>query len=172
MVFCFYESTGGPFAAHHLAEEYYGQFIAVPPNRAGMKAVFASSATSRNWIAERPANRDYLMNIPAGRFIAQMKHWQSFYEGGADLPVIGATAAELASIEAPTCVIAGNDRTHPRELAFTFAQLLPNAIAHDVMGAQCDIIRTPPEAWDEKMDEIGTIFIDFLSRVEANVLRA
>lgn len=161
--------TGGPFAAHHLAEEYYGQFITAA-EAGGMKAVCELGHFEER-IAKKTANRDYLMSLPPERFIAQMKYWQAYYVDGADLPVIGATEAELRSIEAPTCVIAGNDRTHPRELAFTFAQLLPNAVAHDVMGPQRDIVRTPPEAWDEKMDQIGTIFVDFLDQVAASASR-
>jgi pimeloyl-ACP methyl ester carboxylesterase len=108
------------------------------------------------------------MGLTAAQFIAQMNHWQDFYLRGADLPVIGATEAQLRSIAVPTVVIAGNDRTHPRSVAFAFAATLPNAAVHDVMGPQRDdLVRTPAEEWDTKMNQIASIFIAFLDRTSS-----
>lgn len=159
--------TGGSFAAHRLAEEYYGQYI-VAAEKGGMRAV-CDLGHFKERIAEKPANGDYLMHLAPERFIAQMKHWQEYYLRGADLPMIGATEIELRSITAPTLVIAGNDRTHPRQVAYNLAKLLPNAVIHDVMGPQQDIVRTPAEAWDLKNDEIATIWGNFMNRVSGNL---
>lgn len=162
--------TGGPFAAHHLAEEYYGQFIAAA-EADGMQAVCALGHFKER-IAAKPANRDYLLALSPERFIGQMKRWQAYYLEGADLPVIGATEAELRSIVAPTVVISGNDRTHPRDVAYNFAKLLPNATIHEVMGPQRDIVRTSPEEWDAKIDDIAAIFLGFLNEASAQPGRA
>lgn len=157
--------TGGPFAAHHLAEEYYGQFIAAA-ERGGMQAV-CEVGHFKERVAAKPANRAYLLGLTPEHFIAQMKRWQAYYLDGADLPVIGATETEVRSLAVPTVVIAGNDRTHPRDVAYAFAGLLPHAEVHDVMGPQRDIVRTPPEEWDTKTDEIAAIFLSFLNGVSA-----
>lgn len=157
--------TGGPFAAAHLANEYYGQFIAAA-EQGGMEAVCALGHFKER-IAARANNRDYLVGLGAERFIAQMTRWRAYYERGADQPILGATEAESCSIVAPACIIAGNDRTHPREVAFRFGSILPNAQVHDVIGPQRDIIRTPLDEWDVKTDEIAAIFIRFLREIDA-----
>jgi pimeloyl-ACP methyl ester carboxylesterase len=156
--------TAGPFAAHHLAEEYYGAYIDAA-RKGGMEAV-CELGHFKERIAAKPANREYLMGLEADRFVEAMSHWRDFYLQGADLPVLGATEQQLRSIDVPTLVIPGNDRTHPRQRAYDFAGILPRAEVHDVMGAQMDIVRTAPEVWDAKNGEIASIFVEFLKRLD------
>ena len=114
--------TGGRFACERLAEEYYGQFITAA-KQGGMAAV----CEMEHWkerIAARPQNRDVLMKMDPQHFISVMSRWREYFLKGADLPVIGATEADLKSIKVPACIVPGNDLTHgtanrrkPRPLA-------------------------------------------------------
>lgn len=82
----------------------------------------------------------------------------------ADLPVIGASAAALGSITVPTCVIPGNDRTHPRRVGEHASRLLPNSELHILMPHDTeDDVSTA--GWDEKQGELASICIAFLQRV-------
>src|ERR671919_892788 len=104
--------TGGRFACERLAEEYYGQHIKAA-QQGGMAAVCAMEHWKER-IEARPENRERLMKMEPERFIAVMSHWREYFLRGADLPVIGATEAELKSIKVPSFIIPGNDNTHGR----------------------------------------------------------
>ena len=154
--------TGGPFAAQRLAHNYYGQFIEAA-QRGGMSAV-CDTEFFRERIASNPANRDRLLGLDAQRFINVMAHWREYFLRDADLPVIGASAEALGSITVPTCVIPGNDRTHPRRVGENASRLLPNSELHILMPQDSeDDVATA--GWDEKQGELASIFIDFLKRV-------
>ena len=154
--------TGGPFAAQRLAHNYYGQFIEAAQH-GGMPAV-CETEFFRERIASNPANRDRLLGMEAQRFIDVMAHWREYFLRDADLPVIGASAAALGSITVPTCVIPGNDRTHPRRVGENASRLLPNSELHILMPQDAeDDVSTA--GWDEKQGELASIFIDFLKRV-------
>ena len=107
--------TGGAFAAKRLAEKYYGLYIRTA-REGGMAAVCQTEEFAER-IADRPENRDRLMAMDPDNFIAVMSHWLAYFEAGADLPVIGVTEAELRSIAVPTCIVPGNDNTHPVAVA-------------------------------------------------------
>jgi hypothetical protein len=81
---------------------------------------------------------------------------------GADLPVIGATEAQLKSIAAPSCVIPGNDKTHLRSVGENLAKLMPAADLHILFPDHMDVDMVPPEIWNEKEEEQAAIFIAFL----------
>ena len=85
--------TGGRFACERLAEEYYGQFIKAA-EAGGMAAVCAMEHW-RERITARPANRDNLMQMDPSQFINVMTRWREYFLKGVELPVIGATEAEL-----------------------------------------------------------------------------
>ena len=115
-------------------------------------------------IEARPENRDRLMNMEPSQFISVMAHWREYFLRDADLPVIGASAEALGSITVPTCVIPGNDRTHPRRVGENASRLLPNSELHILMPHDSeDDVSTA--GWDEKQGELASIFIDFLKRV-------
>lgn len=154
--------TGGRFAAQRLAQNYYGQFIAAA-QQGGMAAV-CEMEHFRERIAARPANRERLMSMDPGRFIAVMSHWREYFHRDADLPMIGASEADLRSIAVPTCIVPGNDRTHPREVGESVHRLVPGSELHILFPDHVDIDMVPPEQWSTKEAELASIFIGFLGR--------
>jgi pimeloyl-ACP methyl ester carboxylesterase len=154
--------TGGRFACERLAEEYYGQYIEAA-RRGGMAAVCAMEHW-RERIEARPENRTALMRMDPQRFIAVMSHWREYFVRGADLPVIGATEAELRSIKAPACVVPGNDNTHGQSTGENLGRLLADAEVHVLFPKHYDMDLSPREEWDEKAGEMAALFADFIRR--------
>src|SRR5712691_11770572 len=153
--------TGGRFAAERLAHNYYGQFIEVA-QQGGMAAV-CETEFFRERIESNPANRDRLLAMDPKRFIDVMAHWREYFVRDADLPVIGASAEVLRSITVPTCVIPGNDWTHPRRVGEHASRLLPNGELHILMPQDMEV-DLAIEGWDEKRGELASIVVDFLKR--------
>jgi pimeloyl-ACP methyl ester carboxylesterase len=154
--------TGGRFACERLAEEYYGQYITAAKS-GGMAAVCAMEHWKER-IASRPENRSALMQMDPARFVAVMSHWREYFVRGADLPVIGATEAELRSIKAPACVVPGNDNTHGRKTGENLGGLLADAEVHVLFPKHYDMDLSPREEWDEKAGEMAALFGDFIKR--------
>ena len=102
--------TGGGFAVKRLAERYYDQYIRLA-GEGGMAAVCAEEHFAE-LIRNRPSNRDKLMAMDPQDLIACMRAWRGPFVAGAELPVVGATDADLRAIKVPTCIIPGNDLTH------------------------------------------------------------
>jgi pimeloyl-ACP methyl ester carboxylesterase len=156
--------TGGRFACERLAEEYYGQYIAAA-EQGGMAAV----CEMEHWkerIEARPENRERLMKMDAEGFIAVMAHWREYFVRGADLPVIGATEAELKTIKVPAFIIPGNDNTHGRQTGENLARILPNAEVHILFPKHYDMDLSPREEWDAKAGEMATLFAGFMKRAQ------
>ena len=153
--------TGGKFAAERLAYNYYGEFIDAA-QQGGMEAVCRTEFFAER-IAANPAGRAYLMSLDPDSFVAVMDHWRGYFLSGADLPVIGVAEDALRSITVPTCVVPGNDWTHPRSVGETASRILPNAELHRLMPTD-EEIDLAVEAWDGKTDELAAIFLDFLGR--------
>ena len=154
--------TGGRFACERLAQEYYGQFIEAA-KQGGMAAV----CEMEHWkerIAARPENRDALMKMAPERFIEVMSRWREYFLQGADLPVIGATEAELKSIRVPACIIPGNDLTHGRQTGENLGRLLQKSEVHVLFPKHYDEALGPREEWDEKAGEMAALFADFMKR--------
>jgi len=154
--------TGGRFACERLAQEYYGQYIAAA-QQGGMAAV----CEMEHWkerIEARPENRDALMNMSPERFIAVMSHWREYFLAGADLPVIGATEAELRSIKVPGCIIPGNDLTHGRQTGENLGRLIEKSEVHVLFPKHYDEALSPREEWDERAGEMAALFSDFIKR--------
>lgn len=154
--------TGGRFACERLAEEYYGQFIAAA-QKGGMAAV-CEMAHWKERIAARPQNRDVLMNLDPARFIQVMSHWKDYFLKGIDLPVIGATEAELRSIKVPACIVPGNDLTHGRQTGETLGKLIPKSEVHILFPKHYDQPLSPREEWDAKAGEMAKLWDGFLKR--------
>ena len=154
--------TGGRFACERLAEEYYGQFI-----EAAKKGGMAAVCEMEHWkerIQARPENRAALMNMAPDRFIAVMSHWREYFLQGADLPVIGASEADLKSIKVPACIIPGNDNTHGRQTGENLGRLLQKSEVHILFPKHYDEPLSPREEWDEKAGEMAGLFSDFIKR--------
>jgi len=154
--------TGGEFAVHRLAKQYYGDFIEAA-QQGGMEAVVATEFFHER-IESNPANRDRLLEMDSQRFISVMSRWQQAFFDSLDLPVIGATEADLRSIQLPACIVPGNDRTHPREIGENAGRLLPHSEVHPIMGPNLDV-DLATDSWDPKEGELAVTFIQFLNRV-------
>ena len=154
--------TGGRFACERLAEEYYGQFITAA--KAGGMAAVCDMEHWKERIEARPQNRDALMKMDPARFIAVMSRWREYFLKGADLPVIGATEADLRSIKVPACIVPGNDLTHGRQTGETLGRLLQTSEVHVLFPKHYDEPLSPREEWDEKAGEMAKLFSDFLKR--------
>jgi pimeloyl-ACP methyl ester carboxylesterase len=158
--------TGGRFACERLAEEYYGQFI-----EAAKKGGMAKVCEMEHWkerIEARAENRDRLMKMDPEDFIAVMSHWRDYFLKGADLPVIGATEAELKTIKVPACIIPGNDNTHGRQTGENLGRLLEKSEVHILFPKHYDEPLSPREEWDEKADEMAALFANFIKRSAPN----
>jgi pimeloyl-ACP methyl ester carboxylesterase len=159
--------TGGRFACERLAEEYYGQFITAA--KAGGMAAVCTMEHWRERIAARPENRDALMKMNPVHFIAVMSRWREYFLKGADLPVIGATEADLRSITVPACIVPGNDLTHGRQTGETLGRLLAKSEVHVLFPKHYDEPLSPREEWDEKAGEMAALFDDFVKRTATAV---
>jgi pimeloyl-ACP methyl ester carboxylesterase len=154
--------TGGRFACERLAQEYYGQYIAAA--KAGGMAAVCEMEHWKERIEARPANRERLMSMEPDRFIAVMSHWREYFVRGAELPVIGATEAELKTIKVPACIIPGNDNTHGRATGENLGRILPKSEVHVLFPKHYDMDLSPREEWDEKAGEMAALFADFIKR--------
>ena len=154
--------TGGRFACERLAEEYYGQFITAA--KAGGMAAVCDMEHWKERIKARPQNRDALMKMDPARFIIVMSRWREYFLGGADLPVIGATEADLRSIKVPACIVPGNDLTHGRQTGETLGRLLQTSEVHVLFPKHYNEPLSPREEWDDKAGEMAALFADFLKR--------
>ena len=96
----------------------------------GMPAVCESEHFGE-CIKARPSNRERLLKTDAGHFIAVMSHWRDCFLQSANLPIVGATEADLGAIKAPACLIAGNDVIHTPATARKAAALIPGSELHD-----------------------------------------
>lgn len=156
--------TGGPFATQRLREKYYGEYIRAA-NCGGMSAV-CETPHFRQRIAARSENRQVLMNMNAAQFIAAMTAWDEQFKTGADQPVIGASEEQLRSIQAPACIVPGNDKTHPQRAATELARLMPDTELYLLMGEDIDIDVDPHEHWDAKEEALAAILLKGLRRMK------
>ena len=158
--------TGGAFAAGRLPENYYGQFIRAA-EEGGMAAVCATEQYQER-IAANPANKDKLMNMDAGDFIAAMSRLKALFEADAHRPVMGVDEAELAKMNIPTIVIPGNDNTHSSDSGRAAHRLIPGAEIHELGIEDQDVPLIPFDEWAPHEPEITRVFVDFMRRVDAN----
>lgn len=154
--------TGGAFAVERLTEKYYGEFIRAA-REGGMRSVCASEHFGE-LIAARPSNRARLMALDPERFIEAMSAWDRDFRVGANQPVIGASAEQLASMMVPACIVPGNDKTHPRSVAKTLAGLMPKSELHFLMGEDVDRDVAEPASWTAKESGLAEIFVRWLKR--------
>ena len=154
--------TGGQFAAERLAQQYYGQYIEMAKT-GGMAAVCDSEHFAER-IAANPANRQAIMAIEPARFIDAMERWRLGFLADAELPVIGATEADLKEISVPTCIVPGNDLTHPRAVGENAARLIPGAECHILLESERDLDVSPPEDLESVAEEHTRVYVDFMNK--------
>jgi pimeloyl-ACP methyl ester carboxylesterase len=157
--------TGGATAAMRLPENYYGQFIKAATS-GGMAAVCATPQYQER-IAANPRNEERLMALDPSRYIAVMSQWRDQFVAGAHHAVMGLTAAELATIEVPTIVIPGNDKTHSEASALAAHAAIPGAELHRLPLAHQERDLIPYEEWAPHENEIAAVYVDFMRRAVA-----
>jgi pimeloyl-ACP methyl ester carboxylesterase len=159
--------TGGQEAVDKLSENYYGQYIRLA--REGGMAKVAASEHFAECIAARASNRERLLSTNVDGFIAVMHAWREHFLASAKLPIVGATEAQLRAIEAPACIVAGNDVIHTPATARKAASLIPNStLQEDVVERRSD--DTLLKEWDRKEwrdaePRLAQIFAGFLAQV-------
>jgi hypothetical protein len=121
-------------------------------------------------IKARPSNRERLLNTDVEHFIAAMTHWRDCFLQSANLPIVGATEADLRAIKAPACLIAGNDVIHTPATARKAAGLIPGSELHDDVvekRADADLLKEwDRKEWRDAEPRMAAIFAEFLKRVE------
>jgi pimeloyl-ACP methyl ester carboxylesterase len=161
--------SGGGFAATSLAQNYYGQFIEVAKT-GGMQAVIETPFWSDR-IAANPSNRDRLLSMNVDEFIATMDRWSRIFLDGADLPVIGATAEQLAGITCPTIIAAGDDGTHTPEASQNLHRLIQGSVLlpPPILRAEYDAMPSPEARDLARAERCAPMFLEFLDKVEGKV---
>lgn len=158
--------TGGLDAVNHLAQEYYGQFIALAQNK-GMDAI-CQTEHFKSLIEARPSNLKKLKSTPPEEFINVMTYWRECFLKSATLPIVGATEEQLHAISAPACLIAGNDVIHTPVTARKAAKLLPNCEIHEnVVALYPDdqlLKEWDRQEWKQAEPKLAKIFTAFLNR--------
>lgn len=154
--------AGGAFAAKRLAFNYYTQFIEAA--EAGGMAAVAATEHFADCIAANPANREILAAMGVAEFVAAMASWRRYFLEGADLPVIGATDEDLASIAVPSIVVPGCDMIHGIATGRRAQRLIPDCELFEMFTEQLDIEMYPLEEWDKREDELAGAFLGFLER--------
>ena len=157
--------TGGAFAARRLTENYYDKYIRAA-QEGGMPAVCALDHFKER-LEARPLSRAVLMAMEPKAFIAAMEGWREQFAKGAELPIIGASEKDLNSINVPTCIIPGNDKTHNHAVAETAHRMIPGSELHDLFPGDQDIDLVPAEDWAPREGEMAAVFVDFLRRRQA-----
>ena len=161
--------TGGQEAVDRLAENYYGQYIKMA-KAGGMEAV-CESEHFRDCINARPDNRERLLKTRVADFIRVMGHWRDAFLQSANLPVVGATEADLRALTVPVCLVAGNDVIHTPATARKAASLIRNSELHDdVVEKRADdalLKEWDRKEWRDAEPRIVAIFTAFLKRAES-----
>lgn len=155
--------TGGPYAAKRLAWNYYEQFIEAAA-QGGIEAVCATEHFAA-MIQANPVNREALLGMGAGKFVAGMRRWLVGFNKDSGQPVAGITPAELRTMTVPAIIIPGNDRVHPRAPGQAAHRLLPNSIYHEILSndVEADVDFA---GWEAKTGTLAAAFIDFLRGCE------
>jgi pimeloyl-ACP methyl ester carboxylesterase len=157
--------TGGAHAAEKLSHQYYGAFMEVAA-KGGMAAVCESEHFA-DGIRARPSNRDRLMRMDPKDFIRTMDMWRKRFLEDADLPVVGATEADLRSLAMPVCLIAGNDMVHTPVAARRAHEIIPGSELHQVVEPrpEHDLLESWDQAdWRSKEPRLAEVFLDFIKR--------
>jgi pimeloyl-ACP methyl ester carboxylesterase len=155
--------SGGRPSAEQLAELYYGQYIAAA-EAGGMAAVVATPYYVER-CARAPDNRERLLRMDVGEFVAVMQRWRQFFLDGADMPVIGVDSATVRTIAVPACVVPGHDLIHPRHIGEALAAILPDAELHHLPPLdRRDDETARHQARLDHQRRLADIFLDFLAR--------
>jgi pimeloyl-ACP methyl ester carboxylesterase len=158
--------TGGAFAARRLASKYYGEYLDAA--RAGGMAAVCATPHFSACLAAQPdggvAERARLMAFPLDRFTASFERWHQGFLDDADLPVLGASAAQLGSIGVPALVVPGDDNTHPQTAGEALARLLGQGRLEVMFPEHQDVDVADEGPWIAREREIAARFVEFLGQ--------
>jgi pimeloyl-ACP methyl ester carboxylesterase len=154
--------TGGAFAAKRLPEMYYDQYIRAA-EQGGMPAVLATEHYAALAKAN-PKSGKAIEAMEPHRFIAMLKGWREKFVAGANLPVMGVTDAELATIKVPVLVIPGNDNTHSSESGRIAARKIPGSTLHELPIRDEDVAIIHFDKWAHLEPEIAQTFAGFMQK--------
>lgn len=154
--------TGGAFASNRLAEVYYGQYVKAA--EAGGMAAVADLDHFKEVCEMNPRARAQLLATDVNHFKQVMMHWREYFLAGVNLPVIGCTAEDLAKLKLPTCIIPGNDKSHPRPVARRAQEHIKGSELFDILGPDLDVDVAPPEQWHAVADRHVQVVVDFLAK--------
>jgi pimeloyl-ACP methyl ester carboxylesterase len=164
--------SGGAHSAAMLAQLYYGQF-ADAAEQGGMKAVCATDYY-RERIAANPRNRELLLAMDAGEFIATMHRWDALMRASADWPTTGFTAERLGQMTVPALVFPGliDDNIHGRGPGLATASAISGAqvveLAENRKPADDDGAWFLPAMRKRMTDpELGPAMLNFMNEVMA-----
>lgn len=159
--------TGGAFAARRLARKYYGEYIEAA-QRGGMAALVGTPHFAQ-CLAAQPdggaADRAKILAFDPAAFIASFTRWAQGFLDDAELPVLGATAAQLRALDIPALVIPGDDNTHPRTAGEALGRLLPRGEVEVMFPEHHDIDVADESSWSARDVEIAGRFAAFLQRL-------
>lgn len=154
--------TGGEFPAKRLPEMYYGQFITIA-KEGGMAAV-CETETWAERIETNEANREKLMAMDAGEFIATLSRWKELFEEGAHHPVMGVTDEQLGGLKMPTIIIPGNDNTHASASGRAAHERIAGSELFDLGLDDVDVPLIPYPDWAPYEAEIVDVLTGFMAR--------
>ena len=159
--------TGGAIAAERLGYNYYELFMDIAI-RDGMKGIVESEFFGER-VKQNPSNQERLLAMNTKEFIGMMQRWRSFFT--ADKPVIGATEAELKTIQVPMVIIPGDDDIHPKVVGENLHKILPHSELHPPLWSPEEAEKLRQED-PEKFRELGherraSVYLSFLEKVEA-----
>lgn len=129
--------SGGAVGIATLPSFYCADAI-VAATHGGMAEVAALPGWQEP-LTRKPANRERLLSLDPGAFVATMTQWAEAFFPLPDVPIPCVTRDELAAIRAPVMVLRSghSDMHHPRATSEAVAALIP--------GAQ---LAEPP--WDDR----------------------
>jgi pimeloyl-ACP methyl ester carboxylesterase len=141
--------SGGPFMVGvHIP--LYCSNAAFAALAGGMEAVLEDPALQDS-IAKNPGNRDRILALEVGSFVATMKRWADALIPLGDSPVPGILTEEFRELHVPTLVFNSSPRDyhHGREYTEQIARLMPNAQLEELPFAR------PTEFQDRSREGTG-----------------
>lgn len=156
--------TGGEIAANRLPQNYYKVFIDAA--KSGGMAAVGEIARFQEYFAANPKTRDQLMAMDPNEFIEIQSALLDKFLAGANLPVMGFTEAQLATIKVPTLVVPGNDNTHSSKSGRIAHELIKGSEMHELPITDQDVDLVSWEEWIDLEPEIAEVFAGFMQRHE------
>ena len=99
--------TGGPYAAHRLAFNYYEQYLHAI-DKGGIEAVLATDHFAA-MVEANPVNEETLRGMGEKGFADAMHRWLAGFRADCGYPVAGISPDAMRRLTMPAIVIPGND---------------------------------------------------------------